>query len=209
MLSLSSGPVGSPARGVGRGEDRRQDREVLGHVVRHRERGERPAGDQQLLADLDDLDQLRRIRVEVHHVPRLSRGLGAGVHGHAHVRLRQRGGVVRAVAGHGHELAVALALADQLELALGRGLGEEVVHARLVGDLGGGERVVAGDHHRLDAHRPQLVEAVADPLLDHVLQVDHAQHLAVARDRERRAALAGHPVDRWPSAPRGACPPRR
>ena len=46
-----------------------------------------------------------------------------------------------------------LVLADQLELRLGRRLGEEVVDAGLGGDRRRGERVVAGDHHRLDAHR--------------------------------------------------------
>ena len=54
----------------------------------------------------------------------------------------------------------ACSLADQLELLLRRRLGEEVVDARLVGDLGRGEAVVAGDHHRADAHRAQLVEAL-------------------------------------------------
>ncbi|HMS62281.1 MAG TPA: hypothetical protein PKD63_08370, partial [Solirubrobacteraceae bacterium] len=58
-------------RRVGRDEDRRQDREVLRDVVGDRERGQRAAGDQQLLADLDDLDELRRVGVEVDHVPRL------------------------------------------------------------------------------------------------------------------------------------------
>ena len=70
-----------------------------------------PAGDQQLLADLDDLDELRRVRVEVDHVPGLLGGLGAGVHGHADVGLGQRRGVVGAVAGHGDEVAAGLLLA--------------------------------------------------------------------------------------------------
>ena len=48
--------------------------------------------------------------------------------------------------------AARLVLADQLQLGLGRGLGQEVVHAGLGGDRGGGERVVAGDHHGADAH---------------------------------------------------------
>ena len=80
-------------------------------------------------------------------------------------------------------------------LRSGRGLGEEVVDARLVGDLRRGERVVAGDHHRADAHRAQLVEAGAHALLDDVLQVDDAEHLAVARNGERGAALAGDAVE--------------
>src|SRR6185312_16365742 len=41
-----------------------------------------------------------------------------------------------------------------------------------------------------DAHRAQVVEALAHPLLDSVLQIDHAEHLVVARNRQGRAALA-------------------
>ena len=198
MLSLSSGPLTLARRRVGRGEDRRQDREVLGDVVGDRERRQRAARDQQLLADLDDLDQLRRVRVEVDHVARLAGGLRAGVHRHADVGLSERRRVVGAVAGHRDQPALALLVADQLELALRRGLGEEVVDARLVGDLGGGERVVAGDHHGPDAHRAQLVEAVAHPLLDHVLEVDRrrapgcrARRRAACRPRGRsRSSVA-------------------
>ena len=56
---------------VDRDEHRRQDREVLGDVVGDRERRDRAARDEQLLADRDDLEQLRRIGVEVDHVGRL------------------------------------------------------------------------------------------------------------------------------------------
>ena len=61
---------------------------------------------EELLADLDDLEQLGRVRVEVDHVAGLFGGLRAGVHGHADVGLRERRRVVGAVAGHGHELAL-------------------------------------------------------------------------------------------------------
>ena len=195
MLSTCSGPLPTRARGVRGDEDRRQDREVLGDVVGDRERRQRAARDQQLLADLDDLDQLRRVGVEVDHVARLARRLRARVHRHAHVGLRERRRVVGAVAGHRHQAPVLLLLADQRELRLGRGFGEEVVDARLLGDLGRRQAVVAGDHHRLDAHRAQLVEADLHALLDRVLEVDHAEHLAVARDGQRRAALAADAVE--------------
>ena len=79
-----------------------------------------------------------------------------------------------------------LLLADQRELGLRRRLGEEVVDAGLLGDLRRRQPVVAGDHHRADAHRAQAVEALAHALLDDVLELDHAEHLAVARDGERR-----------------------
>ena len=49
---------------------------------------------------------------------------------------------------------------DQRHLVFGRGLGEEVVDAGLVGDRRGGQRVVAGDHHGADAHRAQLARTV-------------------------------------------------
>ncbi len=60
---------------------------------------------------------------------------------------------------------------------------------------GGGDRVVAGDHHRADAHLAQLVEALLDAALDDVLEVDDAERPVVAGDHERRAALAGDAVD--------------
>ena len=52
------------------GEQRRDDGEVLGHVVGDGEGGERTPGDEQLLADLDDVDELGRVGVEVDHVAR-------------------------------------------------------------------------------------------------------------------------------------------
>ena len=164
-------------------EHRRDDGEILGHVVRDREGGERAAGHQQLLADLDDLDELGRVAVEVDHVAGLAGRLRAGVHRHADVGLGQRRRVVGAVAAHGDQLALRLLLADQRELGLRRGLGEEVVDARLGGDRGGGQRVVAGDHHRADAHPAQLGEALADAALDDVLEVDDAEQRPSAPPR--------------------------
>ena len=126
-------------------EHRRQHREVLRDVVGDGEGGQGPAGDQQLLADLHDLDELRRVGVQVHHVPGLFRGRGSGVHGHADVRLGERGRVVGAVAGHRDELAALLLLPDQRHLVFGRRLREEVVHAGFFSDGPRGPRVVAGD----------------------------------------------------------------
>ena len=136
------------------------DGEIFGHVVGDAEGGQRAAGHQQLLADLDDLDQLGRVAVEIDHVAGFLGGLGAGVHGHADVGLGQRRGVVGAVAGHGDQVARGLLLLEQGQLVFGRGLGEEIIHARFLGDGGGGQRVVAGDHDRLDAHRAEALEPI-------------------------------------------------
>ena len=183
-----SGPSSPGVGRVGRGEDRREDGEVLRDVVRDRERRQRAARDEELLADLDDLDELRRVRVEVDHVAGLLGRGRARVHRHADVGLGERGGVVRAVAGHRDHPAACLLLTDELELALGRRLGEEVVDAGLLGDDGRGHRVVAGDHDGADAHAAQLVEALVHPALDDVLQVHDAEHPVVLGDDEWRAA---------------------
>ncbi len=172
-------------------EHRRDDREIFRDVVGDGEGGERAARHQQLLADLDDLDELGRIAVEVDHVAGLARGHRAGVHRDADVGLGQRRRVVGAVAAHGDELALGLFVADQLQLVLGRRLSQEVVDAGLGGDGRGGHRVVAGDHHRADPHAAQFGEALADAAFDDVLEVDDAEQLAVARHGERRAAGLG------------------
>ena len=75
-----------------------------------------------------------------------------------------------------------------MSLAFGRGLGQEIVHPGLGRDGGGRQRIVAGDHDGLDAHLAQLGKAFLDAAFDDILQVDHAQRLAVARHHQRRAA---------------------
>jgi hypothetical protein len=156
-------------------EHRRDDGEILRHVVGDRERGQRAARHQELLADLDDLDQLGRIGVEIDHVAGLARGLRAGIHGDADIGLRQRRRIVGAVAAHRDELALRLLVADEPQLVLGRGLRQEVVDAGFRRNRGGGHRIVAGDHHRADAHAAQLGEALADAALDDVLEVNDAE----------------------------------
>ena len=159
---------------------------------------------QELLADLDDLDELGRVGVEVDHVAGLARGLGAGLHGDADIGLRQRRGVVGAVAAHGDRAGPsACSLADVGELVLGRRLGDEVVDARFRGDGRRGHRIVAGDHDGLDAHAAQLGEALLDVGLDHVLEVDDAEQPAV----RRRARAACRPSGRCGRRRRGSPDP--
>ena len=54
-------------------------------------------------------------------------------------------------------------------------------------------RVVAGDHHRLDAHAPQLAEALLDATLHDVLELDHhqASARAVGHDQWRATTARG------------------
>ena len=182
---------------LGEGDDEhgRDHGEVLGQVVGDRERRQRAAGHQELLADLDDLDELGGVAVEVDHVAGLLGGLGARVHRDADVGLGQCGGVVGAVAHHGDELAAVLLLADVGELGLGGGLGDEVVDAGLVGDRLGGQRVVAGDHDDAQAHLPEPGEPLLDSRLEDVLELDDAEDPVVLGDGQRRGAAGGDGVD--------------
>ncbi len=191
MLSALRGPPLPRLARVGEGEHRGQDREVLGDVVCDREGRERAAGDQLLLCDLDDLDQLGRVRVEVDHVAGLLGGGGAGVHRNADICLSERRGVVGAVARHRDHPPLRLLLFDQRHLRLRGGLCEEVVDARLLRDHGGGDAVVAGDHHGADAHAAELVEALVHAALDDVFEVNDSEREVVLRNDQRRAAGAG------------------
>ena len=60
-------------------------------------------------------------------------------------------------------------------------------------DGGGGALVVAGQHHRADAHGLELGEGGGARGLHRVGHGDHAQKLAVLSEEERRLALVGLP----------------
>ena len=154
------------------GEHGGDDGEVLGHIVGDGEGGERAAGHEELLADLDNFNELGGVGVEIDHVAGFLRGLRAGVHGHAYVGLGQGGRVVGAVAGHGDQLALALLALDQVHLVFGLGFGEKVVDAGFARDDGGGERIVAGDHDGANAHGAQAGEAILEAALDDVFEVE-------------------------------------
>ncbi len=183
--------VQSLQRRDGGDEQRRDDGEILGHVVGDREGGQRAARHQELLADLDDLDQFRGVIVQVDHVAGLLGGLRTAVHRHAHVGLRQRRGIVRAVAHHGDQFTGPLLPADVFEFILGAGFGDEVVDACLFGNVFCRQRVVARHHHGFHAHLAQTLETLADTRLDDVLQFDHTPDPLVLADDERRPAVLG------------------
>ena len=153
-----------------------------------------PRGDQQLLADLNNLDELGGVAVQIHHIARFPRRHGAGVHGDSHIGLGQGRCVVGAVAAHGDQLAFCLLVADQLQLGLRGRLRQKIVHARLGGDGGRGQGVVAGDHHRADTHFAQFGKTLLDAALDDVLELNDTQKLAVPGDSQGRAPRFGDRV---------------
>ena len=139
-----------------------------------------------------DLDQFGGVRVEIHHIARLFRRLGTGVHRDRHVGLRQRRGVVGTVAGHRHQPTFRLILADQRQLGLRRRFGEKVVHSGFRGDSGGGQSVIAGDHHRFNPHFTQLGKTLFDAAFHDIFQRDNPQHPLAFGDHQRRRAKTRH-----------------
>ena len=83
----------------------------------------------------------------------LDRDVGARADGEAEVGLRERGRVVDAVAGHRDDAALVLQPADDLGLAGGKHVCDDLVDADLGGDRGGGRGVVAGQQHGPQAER--------------------------------------------------------
>jgi hypothetical protein len=82
--------------------------------------------------------------------------------------------------------------------AIWRGFGQEVVHAGLRRNRRRRQRVVAGDHHRSDAHRTQRCKPLADAAFDDVLEVHDAERLIALGDDERRPAFARDAIDLLP-----------
>ena len=76
----------------------------------------------------------------------------------------------------------------RLSFVFRRRLRHEIVHARFGGNGGGGQRIVAGDHHGADAHFAKLREPFLDAAFDDVFELDHAENFAAIRDDKRRAA---------------------
>ena len=144
---------------------------------------ERAARNQELFSDFDDLDQLRRVRIEIDHVARFFCGLRAGVHRDADIGLRERGRVVRAVAGHRHEMTTFLFSANQRQLLLRRSFGEEVIDAGFFRDRRGGPRIVTRDHDGANAHGAETLETIRESAFDDVLKVNRAEHFLVLRRR--------------------------
>src|SRR5204863_2545041 len=121
------------------------------------------------------------------------------------VGLSEGGSVVGAVAGHRDEVAIGLFFANAFQFLFRSRLRHEIIHTRFGSNRGGGERIVARDHHGANAHLAEVREALLDAAFDDVLQMNDAQHFAAFRHDERRAAGTGNlvhtPADSFGNVP--------
>ena len=86
-------------------------------------------------------------------------------------------------------------LTDQREFGFRRGFGEKIIYPGLGSDGGSGQPVVAGDHHRLDAHAAQFGETLLDAALDDIFEFDDSKHLGTIGDHQGRAATTGNVIN--------------
>ncbi len=126
----------------------------------------------------------------------------SGVHGHAHIGLGERRGVVCAVARTWPPACPWPAPGGSAQACFPASPGEEeIVHARLRRDRRRRDRIVAGDHHRADAHAAQFGEALADAALDDVLQRDDGRAAARRATRPAACRRSWRSRRRWRAAP--------
>ena len=128
---------------------------------------------------------VQQTAVHQHHVRRVDGHVGSRADGDAGVGPGQGRGVVDAVAYHGH-LAPLHQAADGGLLALRQHPGDDLIHPGLGPDGPGGVLVVAGEHHHMDTHIPQLPDCLWAVLLDDIRHGDDAQQLVVTAEKQRR-----------------------
>jgi hypothetical protein len=93
-------------------------------------------------------------------------------------------------ASYRHHASTRLLGPNQLQFVLRCRFGHEVVNTRFMGNRCRRQRIVAGDHDSLDAHRAQVSESFPDAALDDILQLDDTERAAVFCYDQRGATLA-------------------
>ena len=170
----------------------RDDGKVFCNVVGDGEGGQAAAGNQELFANFDNLQNLGGIGIQIHHVRSLFCGSGAAVHGKPHIRLSQCRSIICAVAGHGHDLAFCLFFLDDIDFVLWLALGDKAVHTGFFGNGRRCQRIIASTHDGLDADGTQTFKPFHHTRLYRILQIDDAKNAAVLANRQRRAAQTGN-----------------
>jgi len=142
-------------------EDRRNDREILRHVVGDRERGQRAACHQQLLADFDTSISWSDWNPGPPYLP-ASRAAFVPVFMATPTSACASAGASLVPFAAMAPASLGLLVANELQLVLRSRLRKEVIDAGFGGNRGCRHRIVAGDHHGADAHAAQFGKTLAD-----------------------------------------------
>src|SRR5271157_5066783 len=112
----------------------RYNGEILGNIVCDGECGQRTPGHEELLPDLNNLYQFRRVAVEVDHVCSLPCRLCPCIHCDSNVRLGQCRCIVRTISCHRYHTTARLVFPDHLQFAFGCCFSEEIINSRFCSD---------------------------------------------------------------------------
>ena len=150
-------------------EEGRHNGKVFRHIVGDGEGGECATCHEQLLANLNDLNELCRVVVKIYHITSLLGRLSTAVHGHTHVGLCQCWSIVGAVAHHGNEFAVLLLCFNIVHFVFWLSLGNEIIHSSFLCDIFGSQWIVTSHHNCLHTHLMQTLKTLTDSLFNYVL----------------------------------------
>ena len=145
-------------------------------------------------AQRHDPHHVARVIPHQHDPGRRPRDIGPSADRNADVSLGKCGCVVHAVANHRDLAALPLQLLDLGGLVLRQHLRKNRGDADLAGDGGGGTRVVAGDHHRGQAHLVQRRQGRHRIRFDGVGNRQNAGGLPVDRGEDGRLTFGCVPV---------------
>ena len=152
-----------------------------------------PSRHEQLFSNSHDIDQLRRRGIQIYHIARFFCSLGSGIHGNCHIRLCKRRRVIRPISGHCHQMPLSLQFPDHIQLALRRGLRQEIIHACFCCDRRCSHRIVSGDHHSLNPHLSKICKLLLHAGLNNIFQIDDSDYQMVLCDDQGRAPLSRNP----------------
>ena len=168
---------------------------VLGDIIGNTEGGQISAGHQDLLAYLDNIQQLGRVAVQIDNVGCLAGRLSTGVHGHRHICLSQRRGIICARRRSWPPCIRPPGIHGSAAVCPPAWPGPE---NRPPGPRQQWQRAVKGlSPVIMTVLMPitaQLQETLLDTGLDDVLQVDYPQDLRIAADDKRCGTCPGDPV---------------
>ena len=137
----------------GKHEQCRNNGKIFGHIIGYGESGQCTTCHQQLFTYLDNLYQLGRIIIQIHHIPCFLGSLCTAIHGNPHISLGKGRSIICSVTHHGNQFAGSLLFLDILHLILWFSLGYEVVYSGFLCNIFGGQWVISRHH---DCFYPHL-----------------------------------------------------
>ena len=170
----------------------RYDGEILRYIVGNGKCGQCPARHQQLLSDTNNLDQLGRTGVQIHHIACFLCCLCTRIHCHSDICLCKRRCIICSISGHRNQMPLSLVFPNQLQLSFRGCLSDKIIHACFRCDGCGGHRIIPGYHNRFDSAFAQRFKIFLYAVLYDILQINNTEHPMVFSDNQWCSSLLGN-----------------